>query len=158
MPRRRRIALAGCWIEPAGRQTNGSDLRQVDELRGLRASGVGIRPGRLVFGDEGDTALMAVVPTPRCRKERFDDPGRFVFGVHAGADRHHIGVIVLAAQARRFGAPREYGPYTLHLVRGNLLAVARPTYRHSRPPHPLGHSLTRADAERRIIVEFLILR
>src|SRR5665811_2577318 len=89
----------------------GSNLRQGDGVCGLRASGTGNRARRLVCGEHVDASLVTVCLAPRRRQENLDDARRFVFAVHTRADRDHVGVVVLAAETCRFGAPGERGTH-----------------------------------------------
>ena len=73
-------------------------------------------------------------------------------GVHAAADAHHLRVVVLAGQRRGLGAPRQSAAHAGHLVRGDLLAVARAAD-HDAEALGIGDGLHRGgDAERRVVV------
>ncbi len=85
-------------------------------------------------------------------EERVDDREHLFFGVHAPTDADHLRVVVLARQFRRLDAPPQRAPHTGHLVRGDLLAVARST-EHDAEAVRIGDCLLRrGDAERRVVV------
>ncbi len=65
-----------------------------------------------------------VLEGERLRDEGVDECGGLLEGVLARADRDDVGVVVLAGELRRRGAPDEGGARTRHLVRGDRLAVA----------------------------------
>ena len=75
-----------------------------------------------------------------------------VDGVHAAADADHLRVVVLAGQRRGLDAPRQRAAHAGHLVRGDLLAVARAAD-HDAEAVRVGDGLLRGrDAERRVVV------
>src|SRR5690606_27434700 len=85
----------------------------------------GKRAGVLVPREQVDPTLVALLVTPRRGEERGDDGLGLLHRVHASTDRDDLGIVVLAGGRRGLGAPGERGPRALHLVRGDLLAVAR---------------------------------
>ena len=73
---------------------------------------------------EAMAAGVPVVAGERGAEERFDDRGRLVQGVLSGADRHHVGVVVLAGELGGLDVPGQRRPDAGDLVGGDLLAVA----------------------------------
>ena len=70
--------------------------------------------------------------------KRVDEADRLLDGVLARADRDHVGVVVLAGEDRGVHAPDERGADAAHLVRGDLLAVARPAEHDAERAHARG--------------------
>ena len=104
---------------------------------------------------------MALLARERRRDEQVDEGRRLVERVLAGADRDHVRVVVLAREFRGRDAPDQGGADAAHLVRGDLLAVAR-TAEDDAERLDAGllvgdDRLRGADAERRVVVERLVL-
>jgi glyoxylase-like metal-dependent hydrolase (beta-lactamase superfamily II) len=87
----------------------------------------------------------------RCEKY-LNNLRRFGGGVHPSADPHHLGVVVFPGEPGGLGAPRQGGPAAANLVRGDLLAVARPADHHAETARVGDHSTRGLDAERRVVV------
>jgi glyoxylase-like metal-dependent hydrolase (beta-lactamase superfamily II) len=88
----------------------------------------------------------------RRREKRLDDLRRLGGSVHPGADPHHLSIVVFPGEPGGLGAPRQGGPATRNLVRGDLLAVARPADHHAEAARVGDHPARRLDAQRRIVV------
>jgi hypothetical protein len=104
---------------------------------------------------------VALVAGEGLREERPDDRQRLLLGVLAAADRHDLGVVVLAREPGGVQVPGQGGADALDLVRGDLLAVARPAQDDPEgveprvPVRPDGARC--ADAERGVVVEGVVL-
>ena len=92
--------------------------RSVDAFAGDVARGLVLRELR-------DAAHVPLVAREGLGDERVDVADRLLDRVLAGADRDDVGVVVLAREDRGVHAPHEGRADALHLVRGDLLAVAR---------------------------------
>src|SRR6478609_2510528 len=108
---------------------------------------------RLVGGELVDPALVARVAAERLGEERVDELDGLVDRVLARADGDDVRVVVLAPQAGRVEVPRERGAHAGHLVRGDLLAVARPPDDDAERARLRDDRLARGEAERRVVVE-----
>ena len=84
-----------------------------------------IEAGRLELGDLGDAARVTLLARERLGDEHVDEVRGLLDGVLAGADRDDVGVVVLAGERRSRFVPHEGGADAAHLVRRDLLAVAR---------------------------------
>ena len=78
--------------------------------------------------------------------------GRLVERVLPGADRHHVGVVVLAGQLRGLDVPGQRRPHPGDLVRGDLLAVAGAADHHAEAARIGDHPGAGVQAERRVVV------
>src|SRR3954463_7960962 len=88
-------------------------------------------PALLVPIEHRDALEMTWVLRERGVDEGGDDRRGLVEGVHASADRHDLGVVVLPRQGRGLDAPREGGTNSGDLVRSHLLAVPGATDDHT---------------------------
>ena len=117
--------------------------------------GVGQRrevAGRLVVGEHPDPAYVPDLAGEVGAQEDADEPRHLRDGVHPAADGDHVGVVVLPGQRRGLVAPGERGADTLHLVGGDLLAVAG-TADHDAETALVGDDgLGGAEAEHRVVV------
>lgn len=72
--------------------------------------------------------------------------------MHSATDGDHVGVVVLATEGGGLLAPGECGPHALHLVRGDLLAIARPADHDAEAVRVGRRTLRGTEAERRVVV------
>ncbi len=126
------------------RQSTDQDVRRARHAR---------RDVRLfVLGQDVDTTLVPFGFRPLRIQERVDDLQRLGHRVHPAADPDQLGVVVLTGQRRGLHAPRQRTARAGHLVRGDLLAVARAA-EHDAETLVVADGLQRGrDAERRIVV------
>src|SRR4051812_41124882 len=134
---------------PASRAPNGSAVLRL--LRVVRRDGREF-PRRLVVREHLDAADVALFAGERGTEEGLDELRRLFLGVHAGADGHDVGVVVLAAQRGGLLAPGEHGAYAGDLVRGDLLAVAGAADDDAERARVRHGALGGAEAERRVVV------
>ena len=91
----------------------------------------------LDVGDLGDPPLVAAALEGRGEPE-LEDLRRQAGGDDAPTHGEHVGVVVLAAQARGVQVVAQRGPHAVHLVGGDLLALARAA-EHDAPVGLAGH-------------------
>src|SRR5918993_4729350 len=143
------------WTEwPSGIALLGLGPIGVDALAGDVARG-------LVLGELRDAPGVTLVTRERLGDERVDVADRLLHGVLPGADRDDVRIVVLACEHRGVHAPDEGGPDAPHLVRGDLLAVARSAEHDAECSDARGPVARdpecRVDAERRVVVERVIV-
>jgi hypothetical protein len=117
-----------------------------------RLNSAGQRALRLILGNHLDPADVPWILRKRGVDEHIDDCQGLRRVVQPSAQPENVGVVVLAGQRRRFGVVGEGSPDPLHLVRGNLLAVARSADDDPQTPGVGNRSLRGIDAVRRIVV------
>src|SRR3954453_14714582 len=104
-----------CWLISWLEQTGaGRDVRRPDRPPALHRASAG-RPGAFVLGQQGDPAGVPFVAAERGGEEDPDEPEGLLLGVHPGADRDHVRVVVLPGQACRVGVVGERGAGARHL-------------------------------------------
>ena len=162
------VELAGDPVDgmPFGHQpASGSNELSSSSRTSGRPGGrtrVGLeRAVRFERGDLRDPASVALLAGERCRDEPVDERRRLLERVLARADRDHVGVVVFTRELRGRDAPHQRRTHAAHLVRRDLLAVARAAEHH---PERLDagilvgdDGLRRTDAEGRVVIEWLVV-
>src|SRR5699024_12438316 len=120
-----------------------------------RGKGLGDRgrlAGAFVLGEDVDATLVTLGLGPGLVEERVDDREGLLTGVHAAADAHQLGVVVLAGQPGGLDAPGEGAARAGDLVGGDLLAVAGATQDDAEAAGVGDELAGRGDAESRVVV------
>ncbi len=81
---------------------------------------------------------------------------RLIDRVHPSADREHVRIVVLAAEASRLLTPRQRSPHALDLVGRDLLSVSGAADDDAKTARVRDDRLTGGQAERRVVVLVVI--
>lgn len=72
-----------------------------------------------------NASLVTLFPGKSRLNKGLDEQDRLINAVLAGANRTHIGVVVLSGQDRRVSVPHQSRPNSGDLVGSDLLAISR---------------------------------
>ena len=100
---------------------------------------------------------MAVIAGKRRPNKSVDKQERLINTVLPGANRTHVGVVVLPSQHRRVHTPHQSRSNTRHFIGSHLFAIARPAKHHAESFYTSGnivrHGQSGSDTETGVIIK-----